>query len=524
MTEATEAGGTAAALLGRPASLSDLFRTAARRFTHRPALVEPGGSWLSYACLDALSDRVAAGLARQRIGRGDRVGLAVARGRPAVAGILGILKTGACYVPVDPNYPRERIDFIAHDANLAALVTDGMHSALSIDVAALSLNELAADSAGTTFTAEVRPDDPAYVIYTSGSTGRPKGVVVTHGNVLALLRGALPLFDFGTGDRWTLFHSYNFDASVWEMWAPIATGGALVAIDADTATSTSRFARLLIEQGVTVLIHVPSVFRHVVRAWEQHGAPSSLRWVLIGGEPLDRQLIKSAAGLAPAQYCNVYGPTETTVLATIHALTGADLESTGPTCIGSAIPGYECHVVDDAGKPAADGDPGELWIGGPSVTLGYLDRDELTERQYVRRDLGYGPRRYYRTGDRVVARDDQLYYIGREDDQVKVRGFRIEPVEVERALEQETVVYRAAVALAHRPAGVVLAAAVVLENEATLNSARLRAFLSDVLPAHAVPALFRAVPDLPMTPSGKLDRSAVAAMFVAGLKPSRATG
>jgi amino acid adenylation domain-containing protein len=473
---------------------------------------------VTYDELDGSTQLIAAGLAGRGIGRGDRVGLAVRRGRPAVEGILGILKTGASYVPLDPSYPMERLDFIASDADLSLVLIDDSAVNVGLGVPCSTIDEVvAAGRTAPSAPVELSSDLPAYVIYTSGSTGRPKGVVVTHRNVMALLRGALPLFDFTSADRWTLFHSYSFDFSVWEMWGAIATGGAAVVVEPDTAASPAAFARLLAAEKVTVLNQVPSVFAHVVNAHlADPRTPLELRYVIFGGEALQRppiRLLRSAEPGAEVRWINMYGITETTVHVTFKELTAADIDTDGPTPIGRPLPHLGIEIYDENRRPCRYDDPGELWIHGDGVAAGYLNQPELTAERFVTLLIGGEGRRCYRSGDLVRRRKDgELEYLGRGDDQVKIRGFRIELGEIEAALLNHAAIEQACVTKLERPTGAILAALVVTRDGQSIDAGDVRTFLSTRLPVHMLPNTIAAVPEIPLAASGKVDRQAVLAL------------
>ncbi|KND27933.1 hypothetical protein IQ63_34590 [Streptomyces acidiscabies] len=287
-------------------TLVDLFRASARRVPDGVAL-RGGGEEVTYAELDARSDRVARVLAGSGVGPGELVGAVVGRCVESVVTVLGILKSGAAYMPLDPAYPAERLRYVVADAGVRVSVGPRAREVPGV--------VLSVDGPGEGRPSAPSAGDPAYVIYTSGSTGRPKGCVVTHANVVALLEAALPLFGFGPRERWTLFHSLSFDFSVWEMWGAFVTGG--------------RFVELLVEEGVTVLNQVPSVFRYTATAYREAGCPGlAVRWLVFGGEEVDlpvvREFLGEVGGVRPS-VVNMYGITETTVHVTYKELDDAAL-------------------------------------------------------------------------------------------------------------------------------------------------------------------------------------------------------
>ncbi|MEV0191679.1 amino acid adenylation domain-containing protein [Kitasatospora purpeofusca] len=499
-------------------SLPELFaRVAAVRGD--AAAVAGGGEQLGYAELDRRAGALAARLTAAGLGRGDLVGVLLERSHRAPGWILGILKSGAAYVPLDPSYPAERLRFMAADAGLAALVGDpdraaacGLDALPVIDPEAV---EAEPAGPGGPVGAAPGPDDPAYVIYTSGSTGVPKGCVVTHGNVLALLRAALPLFELGTDDRWTLFHSASFDFSVWELWGAWATGAAAVPVPAATAQAPEDFLRLLADERITVLNQVPSAFRHLAREYGDSGAPeTALRYVVFGGESVDLDVVRGflaaaagAPGPAPVMV-NMYGITETTVHATHLVLTPEQLAAGTASPIGRPLPHLAIELRDDELRPVPDGEVGEMWVAGAGVADGYLNRTDLTAERFRTLD----GRRTYRTGD--LARrlpDGGLAYLGRNDQQVKLRGHRVELGEVEAGLRAAPQVRDAAALVVRDGAGnELLTALVVPAGPGAPDVAALRRFARATMPAQLVPNRFHPVAELPLTSSGKLDRKALA--------------
>lgn len=466
--------------------------------------VEDGTATLTYGALWAQAQAVAADLAAHGIGAGAIVAIRVPRGLQQIVAICGVLASGAAYVPVDPDYPQPAQQHIHADSAAVAMLDPGADGPV--------VRELhPADP-------QVPPAGTAYLLYTSGSTGAPKGVLVGHRHVLAMLRACRERFDVGPADRWTLFHSSSFDFSVWELWGCLLGGGRLVIVDQATRIDPAAFARLLREREVTVLSLVPSVFGVLVDelAGSAPAGLPRLRYVVFGGEPVNPSAIERwrAAAVAPAcRLVNMYGITEITVHATFATL-GSDLgRADGSTPIGQALPHLSITVADDALRPVAPGEIGELLVAGESVAFGYWRRPELTAERFVEIDSV----RHYRSGDRAYADSaGQLHYLGRLDGQVKVRGHRIELVEVEAALLTHPAVTVAACAVKPGPAGHDILVAYVTA-EASLHelgqrgaSRALREHLQARLPAHEVPTRFHLHDALPLTSSGKVDRRALA--------------
>ncbi len=483
------------------------------------------GELLSYGALAVGARRLARRLQELGIGPESRVGICLERSLDLVSAVVGVLAAGGAYVPLDPAYPRERLAYLLADSGVAALVTaERFLSVLpeaseSARLVLLDRTEILGERAG--MASEAGPDHLAYVIYTSGSTGQPKGVAVTHGNVSRLFAATEPDFGFGPGDTWTLFHSYAFDFSVWEIWGALLHGGRLVVVPPEVSRSPVDFVRLLGREGVTILSQTPSAFRQLLWAEEAAGAAadlSGLRRVVFGGEALD------VPGLAPWIFrhgderpalVNLYGITETTVHVTSRRIRRADLTA-DRSPIGFPLPHLTLHLLDSGLRPVPVGVPGEIFVGGAGVARGYLGRPERTAERFVPDPWGAlsGPpgARLYRSGDLARRRaDGQLDYLGRTDDQVKIRGFRIEPGEVQAAVAALPTV-REAVVLA-RPGSAVgeetrLIAYVVpqVTAEGDLTLAALRGALAERLPEHLLPSALVLLPALPLTAHGKIDR------------------
>jgi amino acid adenylation domain-containing protein len=356
------------------------------------------------------------------------------------------------------------------------------------------------------------PDHLAYVIYTSGSTGRPKGVAVTHANVARLFKAAEAIFDFNERDAWTLFHSYAFDFSVWELWGALLYGGRLVVVPYWVSRSPEAFLDLLADRGVTVLNQTPSAFRQLQRADGERPRDLMLRWVIFGGEALE------PASLAPwferhgdraPRLVNMYGITETTVHVTWQVLESADCES-AVSGIGRPLADLGAHILDGALEPAPIGVPGDLFVSGAGLARGYLRRPALTAERFRPDPFGVQPgARMYHSGDLARYGDDgRLHYLGRTDHQVKIRGFRIELGEIEARLAEHPAIAEAAV-IARGEGDERHLAAYLAMSDAGLTAAELRRHLEQRLPAYMVPAAFVMLERLPLTGNGKLDRGAL---------------
>ncbi|WP_186111007.1 amino acid adenylation domain-containing protein [Burkholderia gladioli] len=501
----------------RDEPLHRLFEARAAQTPDAVAL-EFEGQRLSYGELNAWANRVAHRLVGLGVKPDDRVAICVERGPGMIAGLLGVLKAGAGYVPLDPAYPAERLAYTLGDsAPLAVLVQAGTREVLG----GLTVPVIDIDAPGES---DASSDNPvveglnarslAYVIYTSGSTGQPKGVMIEHRNVTRLFAATQAWYGFGPQDTWALFHSFAFDFSVWEIWGALLHGGRLVIVPKLTSRSPQACYALLCDTGVTVLNQTPSAFRQLIAAQAESDREHKLRHVVFGGEALEVGMLRpwyEDARNRDCQLVNMYGITETTVHVTYWPLSA---EGGGtPAGIGRPIPDLSVHVLDANLNPVPIGVAGELCVGGAGVARGYLNQPELTARRFIRNPFSEdGEARLYRSGD--LARflpDGTLEYLGRIDTQVKIRGFRIELGEIEAALSalpgvRETLV----MAREDEPGEKRLVAYFVVDDtEAASDTATLRAGLSRTLPDFMLPAAFVALERFPLTANGKIDRKAL---------------
>jgi amino acid adenylation domain-containing protein len=485
----------------RPERLDDAFAAVAAARPDAVAIT-CGDRSMTYAELDERATRIAAGLRAAGAEPGERIGICLERSLDLVVTMVGVLRAGAVYVPMDPAHPAERLAYIAEDARLRLVVSE----AVAPGARAVRPEELA-NTTGVLPPPGGSPDDPAYVIYTSGSTGRPKGVVVPHRNVIALLAGTRADFALGPSDTWTLFHSSSFDFSVWEIWGSLLTGARLVIVPYWVSRSPEEFQALLAAERVTVLNQTPHAFAQLIEADRAGPQLPGLRLVVLGGDVLDARMLRAWFDRHPESRCrvvNMFGITETTVHVTAQTITRHEAVI-GSRCVGRALPGWSVSVRDEYGRHVTCGAPGEIYVGGEGVALGYLDRPELTEQRFVL-DAATGAR-LYRSGDRGrLLPDGRLEHLGRLDDQVKVRGHRIELDEIKNVLLEDPSVRSAVVVrggdASGDGAGVRLDAYVVLEDG---DPAAVRRRASELLPAYMVPATVTAVPALPLTVNGKLD-------------------
>ncbi|UGQ42944.1 non-ribosomal peptide synthase/polyketide synthase [Rhodococcus aetherivorans] len=483
-----------------------------------------GDEALTYAEFASRARRLARHLISVGVGPESLVAVALPRSLDLVVALVAVLEAGGGYLPVDPNYPADRIEFMLTDAAPAAVLTlsgTGVDVPTAVPVVELDTVDLSGvDDAPIRDEERTAPLDAtnlAYVIYTSGSTGRPKGVLIPHRNVVRLMVNTESVYGFGPSDVWTMFHSYAFDFSVWELWGPLLYGGTLVVVDWFTSRSPEAFRELLVREGVTVLNQTPSAFYQLAEADRTAGGTGgelALRYVIFGGEALEPRRLEgwfARHGDTSPRLVNMYGITETTVHVSYREI-GADLAEAGSASIvGVPIAGLRVYVLDTRLNPVPVGVAGEMYVGGGQLARGYLGRPDLSAARFVADPFSADGGLLYRTGD--VARwavSGDLEYLGRADDQVKIRGFRIELGEVESAvLAQQPVGQAAVIVREDAPGAARIVAYVVPADGATVDVEELRAGVGALVPEYMVPSAFVVIDAIPLTVNGKLDRRAL---------------
>ncbi|WP_460366568.1 amino acid adenylation domain-containing protein, partial [Actinocorallia lasiicapitis] len=496
-----------------PPTIVAAFEARAAANPHAPAVTFEDTT-LSYAELNGRANRLARHLRARGAGPEAFVALRLPRSLELVVAVLAVLKSGAAYVPIDPDYPADRIAYTLEDARPALTVDEEFYAAAPLD-----------SYEATDLAVAIDPEHPAYVIYTSGSTGRPKGVVIPHANVIRLMTSTDHWFGFGPDDVWTLFHSYAFDFSVWELWGPLLYGGRLVVVPYATSRSPEEFLKLLAAERVTVLNQTPSAFYQLMAADAEQPADLALRYVVFGGEALElKRLGDWYARHADTVLVNMYGITETTVHVTHLALDEVYCATAPGSHIGTGIPDLRIYVLDDRLQPVPAGVVGELYVAGAGLARGYHDRHALTAERFVADPHGTPGSRMYRTGDLARwTREGTLEYLGRSDFQVKIRGFRIELGEIEAALAKHPRIRDTAVIdREDRPGDKRLVAYVVADGE--LDAQEIRTFVGADLPTHMIPSAVVLLDALPLTGNGKLDRRALPAPQITVGASGRAPG
>ncbi|MGA9380654.1 MAG: amino acid adenylation domain-containing protein, partial [Phormidium sp.] len=480
---------------------------------------------LTYRELNNQANQLANYLRSMGVGAEKLVGICLERSLEMVVAIVGILKAGGAYLPLDPTYPRERISFMQEDSLVSLVLTqEKLLGGLAVSQAEIIC--LDRDWEKIRQQSDKNPElitstnNLAYVIYTSGSTGKPKGVLVNHANVVRLFAATQEHYQFNAQDVWTLFHSFAFDFSVWEIWGALLYGGRLVIVPYLLAREPESFYQLLCEQQVTVLNQTPSAFRQLIAAESSLATEGELklRLVIFGGEALDQKSLQpwyDRHGDSKPQLVNMYGITETTVHVTYRPLSQGEINNSG-NAIGRPLPDLQVYILDEYLQLVPIGVKGEIYVGGAGVTRGYWNREELTAQRFIanpfeKHSQETSAKRLYKTGDlgRYLA-NGELEYLGRIDNQVKIRGFRIELGEIEAVLNQHQEILASVVMVREdTPGDKRLVAYIVEQTPEVLSGEQVRQYLKGLLPEFMVPSAVVFLQTLPLTANGKVDLRAL---------------
>ncbi|CAN5483204.1 hypothetical protein BH09BAC3_BH09BAC3_33930 [soil metagenome] len=479
--------------------------------------VECGLSEITYGDLNERANKVARALIKAGAKQNELIGLMMERSEWQIIAMLGILKAGAGYVPIDPEYPEVRKDYIIHDCNLSLVLTDRENDLTwrkVVSVAVRSHWDVIDTYSGEDLNIVITQETVAYVIYTSGSTGNPKGVLITHGNVTGLLTSIRDKFQFTSSDVWTLFHSVNFDFSVWEIFGSLCTGGRLIVVLTDIAKSVKDFSKLIVERGVTVLNQVPGMFYLVADELSRMQRPLALQHIIFGGEALNPGRLRGWRMTFPeVVLVNMYGITETTVHVTYKLINDNDIFS-GVSNIGQALTGMSVLLVDADLHPVPDGVIGQMVIGGYGLSKGYLNKPDLTEERFIK-NIHYTGGRLYLSGDLgIKLPNGDIRYMGRADQQLKIRGHRIESGEIESQLLRLQGV-RECVVLVKQDREKNNQLLICYSADTEMDAKTISGYLEKVIPSYMIPSEFLQVDVLPRTLTGKVDKSNLLKMSMA---------
>ncbi|MDV2685199.1 amino acid adenylation domain-containing protein [Alkalihalophilus lindianensis] len=491
-------------------TLNKAFENIVLKFPNKEA-VRYNGESVTYSELNRRANMLARTLREKGVKADTLVALVSDRSIDMIVGMMAILKAGGAYVPIDPKYPSERINYILNDSAASVLLlnsnlpNDFNFSGIIIDME----NNQNYSTNECNFESDVSSHNLAYIIYTSGSTGNPKGVMVEHRNVISLLLNDDIEFEFSEDDRWTMFHSYCFDFSVWEMYGALLYGGSLVVVPQITAQNSKDFMSLLVEEEITVLNQTPSAFYSLIESDKNNlELGLRLRYIVFGGEALNPQKLKDWKDKYPyIKLINMYGITETTVHVTFKELRDEDLEHIKSN-IGQSISTLKTYILDKNKKLVPVGVSGELYVGGAGVTRGYHNNKALTNERFIKSP--FNPEEIlYKSGDVVRHLENgEMEYLGREDHQVKIRGFRIELAEIEDKINKNSLIGDVAVIVVKDENGEKALCAYFSSNQ-TLNTSQMRSTLYNELPSHMIPSYFVQVDKWPLTTNGKLDHKAL---------------
>lgn len=490
-------------------SIHGLFEAQVHKHAERIAVADPERE-LTYAQLNHRANQLAHHLVVEGIHRGEHIGILLDRSVDMVATILGVLKAGGAYLPIDPEYPDSRIQFMIEDSGIQRVVTTAEHvSRINGSLNTCLLDQVfVPGSSSKNLDLPNSPEDLAYILYTSGTSGKPKGVMTQHRNVISLLFHENFPFEFGPEDVWSMFHSYCFDFSVWEMLGALLYGGKLIIADRMVARDPAEFRKLLKREHITVLNQTPRAFYNLLDHELQQSLPDlNLRYIIFGGDALTPSRLLPWQNRYPhTRLVNMFGITETTVHVTYKEITTKEINAPHSN-IGKPLPSLQTYILNQDQRLLPVGVAGELFVAGAGVAKGYLNRPELTRKKFIKNPYRKGEN-MYRSGDlvRQLANGD-MEYLGRIDRQVQISGVRVEPGEVEAELILHPDIKKALVTAQKDSLDRDFLCAYVIgvAKNTVLNTSDLRNFLTGKLPGFLVPSSFVQIPNLPLTLNGKVD-------------------
>ncbi|MDT2660513.1 amino acid adenylation domain-containing protein [Enterococcus hulanensis] len=495
-------------------SILDIFKKSVSKFPEKTA-VTLNNQKMTYQELDIVSSKVANYLLSENYECNKRIALFMDRSLEMIVSILGVLKSGASYIPIDTSYPTERIEYIIENSEVGLIITNTNLNIANKKCQVLPFEKIneELESLPTKVLQRVAPNDEAYIIYTSGSTGKPKGVVVEHRNVVRLMEVTKEFYDFSENDKWTLFHSYAFDFSVWEIFGPLLTGGALVIVPFHTTRNPNEFYDLLKKEQITILNQTPSAFRQIKNIDDTKADILPLKAIIFGGEALDLPSLQgwiAKYGIDKPLLVNMYGITEITVHATFKVLVEEDILQNKGSIIGKPLSDLSIFVLDENGHLLPKGIVGEMFVGGRGVTQGYLNNEVMTNNRFIDNPFYDSAYKLYSSGDLAKLNNEgELVYLGRADQQVKIRGFRIELGEIESTLANIEDILESTVLVKDNSEGEpAIYAYLVLKSE-KVRLAYILNKLKKSLPEYMIPSHFIELDELPLTSNGKTDKRAL---------------
>ena len=473
------------------------------------------GKDYTYFQLNNSANKIAQKLITGKRGKEERlIGLYMERSVEMIAAILGILKAGFGYLPMDSVYPNERISFMLEDAKVKKVITqEHLKKNLpeeKIELLIVDESILEEKNLYENLDIKVTPEDLAYCIYTSGSTGKPKGTLITHKNVVRLFKATENLFNFTNKDVWSMFHSFAFDFSVWEIFGALLYGGKLVIVSYLTSRNPEEFYSLMIKEKVTVLNQTPSAFRQLIEVdKESEHKDISLRYIIFGGEALELSILKpwvAKHGDTKPELINMYGITETTVHVTYRRILTEDIENNKGSLIGKPIEDLQVYILDENLNVLPIGIPGEIFVGGDGLAEGYLNREVLTKEKFIENPFRKGER-LYKSGDLAKYNDNgELEYLGRIDNQVKIRGFRIELGEIEKVFDGHKLISKSLVLAIDNGLGSKKLVGYLVHEKEKPAVSELKEYAAKFIPDYMIPSAFVFMEEFPLTPNGKIDR------------------